>query len=328
MRVFVTGGTGLLGNNIVRQLLERGDKCLALVRRQPPVEVFDGLDVELVIGDLDNDQAIEQGVAECDVIIHSAALIHLGWKRQEESLRVNQLGTRRIVDAALRHGKRMIHIGTVNTLGVSTRNKIADEQSPLDLGGGQVLCNYVASKRASVDEVRRGVQQGLSAAIVHPGFMLGPWDWKPSSGRMIVELARGWMPLYPIGGCSVCDPRDVAAGVIAAVQSGGDNGCEYILAGENWTYKKLWSELLVRLGKHPPHLPIGPILRFAVGSISDVIAAVSKTEGDINSAAVKMSAQYHWYDSSRARAVLGYQTRPPEQSIDDAIAFVLQHHLR
>ena len=104
MRVFVTGGTGLLGNTVIRQLSERGDSVLALVRSEPPAEVFAGLDVELVhsplvpqtgqsdaeaVGELDGescddplDDPVDQAIAECDAVVHAAAMIHLGWHQQ------------------------------------------------------------------------------------------------------------------------------------------------------------------------------------------------------------------------------------------------------
>lgn len=327
MRVFVTGATGLLGNNIVRRLSQRGDECWVMVRRTPKPELFDQTRTELIEGDLFNEDVIDRCVSQCDVVIHSAALIHLGWRRLQESMQVNREGTQHIVDAALRHGKRLIHIGTVNTLGLSSRSDVADESSPLDRSGGQVPCSYVVSKRASVDVVREACTRGLKAVIIHPGFMLGPWDWAPSSGRMIVELSRGWRPIYPTGGCSVCDARDVAQGVVNAIDQGGDEGRDYILAGENWTYKKLWSELLMRLGRPKPVIPIGPVLRAVCGPVGDCATRLTGRETDVNSAAIKMSAQLHWYDSKRAREELNYQTRPVEQTLQDAVDFVRRHHL-
>lgn len=326
MRVFITGGTGLLGNNIIRQLSDRGDEILALVRRTPREEVFEGTRTEFAAGDLASHDVIDRCVAECDAVIHSAALIHLGWRREAESMLVNREGTRAIVDAAIRHNKRLVHIGTVNTLGLSSRDVIADEVSPLDHAGGQVLCNYVVSKRASVDQVREGVKRGLRAVVIHPGFMLGPWDWAPSSGRMLTELGRGWKPIYPTGGCSLCDVRDVAAGVITALERGGDEGRDYILAGVNWTYKQLWTEMCRRLGKPAPRIPVGPLVRVAAGRLGDLTARLLGREGDLNSASIRMSAQYHWHDSRRAREELGYHNRPPEQTLDDAVAFVQAHH--
>lgn len=336
MRVLVTGGTGLLGNTICRQLIERGDTVLAAVRSEPQLEVFEGLGVELLHTPLvppsetesDEPQAVdrtlEDGIASCDAVIHSAAMIHLGWTRMEESMRVNRDSTKRIASACLEQGKKLIHIGTVNTLAVGGRRTIADEQTPLEHMGGQVQCAYVQSKRESVDQVKQAVANGLNAVIVHPGFMLGPWDWKPSSGRMMWEVAKSWKPLAPSGGCSICDSRDVAHGAIEALQRDCEPGREFILAGHNWTYQELWTAMAKRMGVRGPMRPAGPGIQFLMGMAGDLWTKLRGTEPDFNSAGVRMSAQYHWYDSNRAVTELGYQIRDAEESLNDAGEWIQQ----
>ncbi len=328
MRIFVTGGTGLLGNTILRQLTPSEHQTIALIRGEPGAEVFDGVEAEFVIGDLCDLAAIDEAVRLCDAVIHSAGLIHLGWQRLAESMRVNRDGTRVIVDACLKHGRKLVHVGTVNTLAVGSKDGPADEQTPLDHAGGQIPCSYVVSKRAGVAEVLSGVERGLRAVIVHPGFMLGPWDWKPSSGRMMLEIGRGWKPIAPSGGCSVCDSRDVARGTIAALERGSEDGRQFILAGENWDYKKLWTEMSVRMGTRPPIIRLGPLMGRLAGCAGDCWSKIASQESDVNSASIRMSSQYHWHDSSRARQELGYQTRDVQETLDSSARWIKTHHLR
>lgn len=347
MRVFVTGGTGLLGNTLIRQLTDRGDQVSALVRSEPAPEVFDNVPVELIHAELvpadspeeqessetgeaesaesesaHSNDAIDQVISQCDVVVHSAAKIHLGWTQMDSSMRVNRDGTRRIAEACLRHDKKMILIGTVDTQALGSPQTLADETTPINHAGGQVECAYVASKRAALAVVDELVPQGLKAVIIHPGFMLGPWDWKPSSGRMIVELGKTWRPLSPSGGCSLCDSRDVAAAVISAMEKEITPGRQFILAGHNWTYHKLWSELAKRVDMNPPLRSVGPGLQFLAGSVVDLCTKLLGREGDLNSAAMKMSSQFHWYDSKRAERELGYQNRPAEETLDAAADWV------
>ena len=129
MKVFLTGGTGLLGNNIARQLSDRGDQVVALVRQQPADEVFAGVDVELVRGDLHSKDVIDQTIARCDAVIHSAALIHIGWQLLDESMRANRDGTEVIAQAARKHAKRMVHVGTVNTLAMPPQRMFGSSAS-------------------------------------------------------------------------------------------------------------------------------------------------------------------------------------------------------
>ena len=177
MRILVTGGTGLLGNNILRQLDTNRYQLLALIRSEPHNEVFQGIDCQFVSADVVQQQAIDSAVSQSDAVIHSAGLIQLGWSRLVESMQVNRDGTRYLVDACLKHHKPLVHVGTVNTVAIGCKTGPSNEETPLAHQGGQIPCSYVTSKRAGVDEVLKGVKQGLDAAIVHPGFMLGPWDW-------------------------------------------------------------------------------------------------------------------------------------------------------
>jgi dihydroflavonol-4-reductase len=324
MKVLVTGGTGFLGNNIVRKLVERGDRVAVLVRDQPPAGVFDALDVELVRGGLTDETVIDNAVANCDAVIHSAALIHLGWSRMEESLRANRDGTATIAEAARRHRRRMALIATVSTLPLCrdlSRSSIVDEETPLDATNDQIPCAYVVSKRASVAEVTRRLDAGLDAVIVHPGFMLGPWDWKPSSGRMVLALRDRFIPHCPTGGCSVCDVRDVADGVLAAIDR-GTRGKHYILAGHNVRYRELWGELAMRLGRRSPVLPLGPLARALGGGVGAIASRWSGEESELNSAALTLSSQLHWYNSALARDELGYSNRPMGLTLDDAVTWV------
>ncbi|MEM6980457.1 MAG: NAD-dependent epimerase/dehydratase family protein [Planctomycetota bacterium] len=327
MKLLVTGGTGLLGNNILRQLTGDGHRSIALVRQQPSLSVIDGIDADIAIGDVLASDVIDQAVATSDGVIHSAGLIHLGWHRRDESMTVNQSGTKVLAEACRRHSKRLILVGTVNTLALGTKHDPADEQTALASRPQQVMCSYVSSKRAGVDVVRDMVTRGLSALVVHPGFMLGPWDWKPSSGRMITEVAKAYRPIAPSGGCSVCDVRDVARATINAVTADVPNGREFILAGENWSYKELWSKIALLVGRRPPLMAAGPLQRVIAGIAGDVQTKFMAGESDFNSAAVRMSSQFHYYNSSRARRELDYQCRSADDSLRDAVAWLRENEL-
>lgn len=326
MKVFVTGGTGLLGNTVLRELNAAGHESVTLVRSSCDSEVFGGVDTEFISGDLLDRSLIESVIEGCDAVIHAAGVIHLGWKRMQESMRVNGEGTQIMVDACLQHGCKLVHVGTVNTLAIGTQKQPADESTPCDSAGGQIPCSYVLSKRAGVAAVKKGVAEGLEAVILAPGFMLGPWDWKPSSGRMMMAMSKGWKVIAPSGGCSVCDVRDVAAATITAMEKDLLSGREFILAGENMTYMQLWAAMAERFGRRAPLMRVGPMQSWIAAASGDAIGRLFE-EPDFNSAAVKMSAQFHWYDSSRAERELGYKSRQVEQTLDDAAAWAREKHL-
>lgn len=321
MRILVTGATGLLGNNLVRLAIEDGHRVVALIRTTDRPPALMDLDVELANGDVTDKESVFRAAAGVDAILHSAAQLHLGWQQRDLSHQVNVEGTRAIVAAAQREGARLVHVSTVNTLAIGNRQGTVDEDSPHD---GQVPCTYVVTKREAEQVTVQAAEAGLEACIVHPGFMLGPWDWKKSSGRMVIEVSKRWTPLAPSGGCSVSDVRDVARGVLLAMER-GKNGRHYILAGENMTYLDLWTRITKLCGKQPPlSIMRGPV-RMAVGLVGDLLAKTRGFESDINSAALKMSGQFHCYSSQRATDELGYVFRPADQAIADARSWFVEH---
>ena len=324
--IFVTGGTGLVGNCVIRELVSRQIPVRALCRARTPRLCFEGLDVQVVEGELSDPGVLRQATEGCSTVIHCAAMIHIGWKRLAESRRVNVEGTRNVVKACLATGANLIYVSTVDTLPAA--KSIDQPISETSKGVPKTECTYVISKREAEQVVRQAMtDEQLKAKIIHPGLMLAPYDWKPSSGRMMLEVYRAPLAFAPSGGCSVCDARDVAKGIVSAIDN-GRFGEAYILAGENMSYQELWSRMLKTSGKSKRVL--SP--RVAIESFARVLNAISAVlpfrEGDINGAAIAMGQQFHFYDSSKARRELGYTTRELSETLTDAWQWLKQHHLR
>jgi len=184
----VTGGTGLVGNNVIRMLADQGRRVRTLVRERSGDRELAGVDVERTVGDVTDPEAVRQAVAGARVVIHSAAMVHVGWRRLADMRRVNVEGTRLVAEAARREGARLVHVSSVNALGLTGNATPANEEIPF---GNTIECPYVITKREAEQVVLDEVARGLDAVILNPVFMLGPWDWKPSSGRMSWRWRRG-----------------------------------------------------------------------------------------------------------------------------------------
>jgi dihydroflavonol-4-reductase len=318
----VTGGTGLLGNNVIRALVARGERVRALVRR--PAEAarcLAGLDVEMVPGDVRDAGAVDEAMRGVDVVVHSAGHVHIGWSGIEKHRAVNVDGTRNVAEAALRNGTRLVHVSSTNALGVGGRTFEADEEH---FDPDIVPCTYVVTKREAETLVLDLVERGLHATIVMPGFMLGPWDWKPSSGRMVVEVGTRFLPLAPSGSFTVCDARDVAAGTLAAAERGCP-GRRYLLCGVNLRYLELWRKVAALAGRPGPLGPLGPMQKWGLGWFGDLWYRLTGDEPDVNSAAIRMSSVHHRFSSHRAREELGYTTRPLDETLRDTWDWFRSH---
>ncbi len=321
MNVLVTGATGLLGNNVVRKLLERNEQVRVLVRAGSDPRPLEGLAVCRVEGDVTDARSVARAAESVDAVIHCAGCVRIGWSDLELHRRVNIEGARHVAEAARERAIRLVHVSTINTFGVARKGRVADEEWA---DRHVVPCPYVATKQAAEAAIDSAIEQGLDAVIVNPGFMLGPWDWKPSSGQMILQVARRWTPLAPVGGVSVCDVRDVAAAIVEALDR-GERGRRYVLGGENLRYRELWNLIAEVTGSRGPLLPAGPLQRWIGGAFGDLWGKLSGSEPEVNSAAVKMSSQLHFFSSELARKTFGYQSRPVRQSITDAWNWFVDH---
>jgi dihydroflavonol-4-reductase len=321
MTTLITGATGFVGNNVARLLVQRGEAVRVLVRAGADLKPFADLAVETVHGDVRNAADVEHALIGAKQVVHCAGQVHIGWSRLPEQRAVNVDGTRNVVEAALHHSARMVHVSSIDALGVRTLDLASDENTPPN---GEVPCPYVVTKREAEQVVLDCVARGLDAVIVNPGFMLGPWDWKPSSGKMLLKIATGWGMLAPPGANSYCDVRDVAAGIVAALQS-GRTGQRYILAGKSLTYMEALRIFAPITGQRPPfRTAIKPTIRL-IGYVGDLLAWITGRESDVNSAATEMSLLPKNFSSARAAAELGYHTRDVEQSAADAWAWLKQY---
>ncbi len=321
MTILVTGATGLVGNNLVRMLLERGDAVRVLVREGSDPRPLEGLEVELRHGDIRDESAVLRAMDGIEAVLHAAGHVHLGWTGTEMQRAINVDGTRHVAVAALAADAQMVHVSSVDALGIGAKEQPADEESPVQ---GKVPCGYVLTKRDAEVVLQESIAQGLFAPIVNPGFMLGPWDWKPSSGRMLLAVAKTFTPLAPDGGCSVCDVRDVCRGILTALER-GQSGRRYVLAGENLSFFEFWQQLAKRSGGSPPFGRAGKLLPWIAGRMGDLMGKLSGKEGDVNSASVRVSNQFHFYSSARAQQELDYQNRPLEETIRDAWEWFQDH---
>ena len=314
MKVLLTGATGFLGNNLLRLLLEDGHSMTVTVRHGSDTRPLKGLSVEQVICDLADPEQASAIVGDSDLVIHSAAMIHIGWKKLGQSRQVNVASTNELARACRMRGIRMIHVSTVDAFAAGSPNSPTNEQN---LDPPKSGCSYVVSKREAELAFKKQVDAGLDGVIVNPGFMIGPWDWKPSSGEMLLAVATRFTPFAPSGGCSCVDVRDTACGIISAMKH-GKRGENYILAGHNVTYFDLWTKIAKITSSRPPRLPLPAWAGCAAGKVGDVMAAVTGKESIVNSAAVAMGSLFNFHCSNKAKQELGYQIGDLDTAIFDA----------
>jgi len=315
----VTGASGLVGNNVVRLLVREGRSVRAVVRSAG--RTLDGLHVQTANAALDDERALERALDGSKAVVHAAAMVHCGWRHRDEMHAANVEGARRVARAARRAGARLVHVSSVDAIGLTRDGSPADEDTP---PGGMPECPYVVTKREAERAVLDEVERGLDAVIVNPVYMIGPWDWKPSSGRMLLEVGSGKGLFAPPGANDFVDVRDVAAGIVAALDR-GSCGRRYILGGHALSYLDAWRIFARAAGRMQP-LGVAPraVVRIA-GWVGDAASLFTRRELPVNSAAATMSMLPHNFSSARARRELGYAFRPFEATAADAWSWFVEH---
>jgi dihydroflavonol-4-reductase len=317
MRAFVTGGTGFIGANLVRLLLEQGFAVRVLVRDQSPRTNLHGLDVEWVTSDL-NDPHLAQHLQGCDYLFHVAAHYSLWRKEQAQLHQINVLGTRHILAAAHQAGiKRTVYTSSVAAIGVLGQGQAANElyqSSPQKLIGA-----YKQSKYWAEQEAHKAVQAGQDIVIVNPSTPIGPYDIKPTpTGETILRFLKRKMPAYVDTGLNLIHVQDVAMGHLQALQK-GKTGERYILGNQNVELKQMLDMLAAITGIPAPKMAIPNWIPLTVAGIDELLLARLGKTPDVPIDGVRMSQQKMYYDPSKAIQVLGLPQTPVAQALEDAV---------
>ena len=317
MRAFVTGGTGFIGANIVRLLLEKGIEVRALARDRSRLDNLAELEVEIVRGDL-NDDDLSRQMRGCQVVFHVAARYSLFQRDRAALYRDNVLGTRNVLAAARSAGvERVVYTSSVAAIGVKPHGEVADEthQSPVE----HLIGQYKQSKYWAEREAIAAVRLGQDVTIVNPSTPVGPWDLKPTpTGDIILRFLRRQMPAYVDTGLNLIDVRDVAMGHWLALER-GRTGDRYILGHQNLSLKALLDCLARLTGLPAPQRTVPLWLPLSVAWCEEMILARLGKPPSIPIDGVRMSAEPMYYSSAKAVRELGLPQSPLDRALRDAI---------
>jgi dihydroflavonol-4-reductase len=317
LQVLVTGASGLIGGNVARALAASGHGVVALLRPGSEAPALDGFAYRRVEGDVRDGASIGRAIAGCDAVVHAAAIVSMWRARERDMNAVNVDGSRNVFEASLRaRVRRVVHVSSIDALGLRPPGRpIADEEP----AGKRLMPGpYALSKRRADDIARDFAARGLPVSLIHPGFVFGPWDVKPSSGRMILAIARG-MPAYPAGGANVfVAVSDVVAAVLAALEK-GVTGRGYIVAPHNLTYREAFTRIARVLGVKPPALAIPRAATIALGAAGSMVQSLLARELDVNLVTARNGVIARSVSSTRARDELGVVHAGFDEAVNDAV---------
>jgi dihydroflavonol-4-reductase len=326
MKTLVTGANGLLGANVVRELEARGREVRVMVRPKAALTALLDTDAELVHGDILDPGSLDRAVKGCDAVVHAAANTRQWPVNYEFYEPVNVTGTQNVMEACRRNNVgRIVYVSTANTFGPGTREDPGTELSEFSgfrLGSGYITSKFVAQQNV-LSEIEK---HGTPVVIVNPAFMIGPFDARPSSGKIIFMGLSGRIQFRPAGGKNFIHAGDAAIGVCNALERGRVGEC-YLLANENLSYSEFFDILNRVAGRQPWRLVLPtPVIRAGglFGSISEKITGQPARLNRVNAGLLTLG---NYYSGRKAVTELGLPQKPVVTAISDAIGWFRRNNM-
>jgi dihydroflavonol-4-reductase len=319
MSVLVTGSTGFVGAAVLRALLARGLACRALVRPSSDRSNLDGLDVEIVTGDLNDPDSLKAAARGTSALFHVAADYRLWVPDPQNMMRANVEGSVNILRAAAEAGAtRLVYTSSVAVLGKNKDGSPSNEETPVTFE--DMIGIYKQSKFRAEEAVNRFIaEEKAPVVIVNPSMPIGPRDIKPTpTGRMVIEAASGRMPAFVDTGMNLVHVEDVAAGHLLAFDK-GEIGRRYILGGENLHLKEILRLIAEIVGKKPPTIQLPHNLVMPIAFFAENWARIFGGEPFATVDGVRMAKKKMFFSSARAERELGYTHQSARQALIDAV---------
>ncbi len=325
MNAFVTGSTGLLGNNLVRLLVEQGHSVRGLVRsEQKGKRLLGDTGATLIQGDMKNVAGFASRLDGCEVVFHTAAYFREyyqpgdHWQALEA---INIKGTLSLMEEADRRGvRRFVHVSSAGTIGMKPDGSAGDETTPL---GAEMLKNGYFRSKVEGDKAIQAWQptQGMEIIEILPAWMWGPGDAAPTNaGQLAQDFLARKVPGIVDGGTNVVDARDVAKAMIVAAERGRHKE-KYIIGGRYCSMEDILEGLERVTGIPAPkmHLPHAVVMTYA--GVLELYGRITGKEVLATREGVRLLHAKHTVTSAKAERELGATFRPLDETLRDTVVW-------
>jgi dihydroflavonol-4-reductase len=325
MKCFVTGASGFIGANLVRELVAGGHTVTALLRPESDVRGLEGVEFKRKTGDLADRKALDSSLDGCDWCFHVAASYRLWMRNYKPMYQANVEGTRNVLEAAGRANcSRIIYTSTVGCIGLP--KKVNGKFTPtdeMDLATEAQMTNHYKRSKFQAETVAAELfrKKGLPIIIVNPTAPIGPRDVKPTpTGQVIVDFLNRNLPAYLDTGLNWVHVRDVALGHILAAEA-GKLGDRYILGNleGNWTMRQMLLALEEITGIPAPRMKVPHWVALAAAHVDESISFFTRKPPKAPLAGVRMAKYKMWFNPSKAVNQLDLPQTPPKQALTDAV---------
>ena len=318
MTALVIGANGHLGAHLVRRLLHDGFPVRAFVRPTSDTKPLAGIDVEIVRGNIRDQQSLLEAVKDCDEVYHLAAPTH----RVPDASVIIVEGTRNVLQACHSGGvRRLVYVSSIVTIGYSsTPDVILDERTNQRT---DATSYHSAKWIAERDVIAFGRTAGLSVVVANPATLVGPLDYRVTPSNAPIQWClEGRLRIAVPGGVTVVHVEDAARGLVQAMQHG--RSCErYILGGDRLTMLEYFRLIATQCGRPGPLMTLPRSVVLASGIVFSLVERLSSRPMPLTfSQARHLVGKYGWYSSDKAVRELGYRWRPASEAVNGYVSWV------
>jgi nucleoside-diphosphate-sugar epimerase len=311
--VLVTGAAGLLGSELVKQLLHAGKKVTAITHQTLLEITHPALIVrQCDILDIGNLEECMEGITH---VYHCAGLVSFQPGDKRKLFKINVEGTSNVVNACLGNDvKKLIHVSSVSALGRIRQDVLVNETMQWSEETSNSI--YGKTKYLAELEVWRGIGEGLKAVIVNPTIILGAGNWEDGSSAMF-KSAYDEFKWYTEGVSGFVDVRDVALAMIRLMEI-SVFGERFIVNSENVSYKDLFMMIARNFGKRLPSRKVSYFMAALVWRMEALKGAITGKKQLVTKETARTSLAKVRFDNRKIlNALPGFKFISIEKSVED-----------
>lgn len=322
-KVFITGVNGLLGTNLCHELLNKGYHVTGIARNKNSYKGKKHKNFNLIEAQLFDDfSSVLSGI---DILIHAAATTDQSLTNYNNYWNINCNATKQLFNTSiLCKVKRFIFVSTANTLGFGNLSKPGIENCKVNSLFKQ---SYYAKSKIEAENYLLENKHKIDTVIVNPTFMLGAYDTKPSSGKIILMGWKKKVVFYPPGGKNFVHVKDVSLGIINAIDK-GVSGEKYLLANENLSYKDFYKTLNTIANQSPILIKIPKQLLILIGYLGNILRKF-QIKSSLSLTNTRILCVENYFSNTKSINQLNITYQPISNGIRDAINYfsnIKKHH--